>query len=362
MTGRRGAPRLLPLLLLAACASPLERGERLYREGDPLRALETWRATPEDHADHARVQERIAVVEREYERLVTRYKRRAAYYEERDRMAESLLDYRLALKLQPGDAATLAHVQALARALAARKAELASRYREAFASHDLPRAHELLSELRRLDPLDPALETEERELDLALREELERRLAAGKRGFRSGNYQAARRAFRDVLRLDPDDERAQGYLSYIAAILSEAELSGEQPAAFDPPPEGFASDAQIRAEGFHQNALAAERAGEPFSAIRHDLSALQADPEHAAAREHLAALRLGLADRVEPLIAAGREAFRNEDLQAALDLWRRALLIDPANERAVAYIARAERQLANLEQLRSEPDATEEGG
>ena len=362
MKGRCGALRSLLLLGLAACTAPLERGERFYREGDPLRALETWRATPESDAEYARVQERIGVVLREYERLVTRYKRRAAYYEQQDRMAESLLNYRLALKLQPGDAATLDHVQGLARELAARKAELESRYREAFASHDLPRAHELLSELRRIDSFDPALETEERELDLALRAELERRLAAGKSGFRSGNYQAARRAFRDVLRLDPDDERAQGYLSYIAAILSEAELSGEEPAAFDPPPEGFASDAQIRAEGFYQNALAAERAGEPWSAIRHDLAALQADPEHAAARTHLVGLRLGLADRVEPLIAAGREAFRNEDLQSALDLWRRALLIDPTSERAVAYIARAERQLANLEQLRSGPDAVDEGG
>ena len=139
MRGRRGALRPLWLLGLAACTAPLERGERLYREGDPLRALETWRATPEDHAEFARVQERIAVALREFERLVTRYKRRAAYYEQQDRLAESLLNYRLALKLQPGDAATLAHVQALARDLSGRKAELASRYGEAFASTDLPR-------------------------------------------------------------------------------------------------------------------------------------------------------------------------------------------------------------------------------
>ncbi len=367
MTGscRGGLFPLLVLVLvlaLAACSATLERGERLYREGDSLGALETWRSTPERHAEYARVQERVAVVEREFERLVTRYKRRAAYYEKQDRLAESLLNYRLALKLQPDDGATRAYVQVLARALDERRADLSARYHEAFARGDLPRAHELLTELRRLDSFDPALETEERELDGALQAELERRLAAGRRGFSSGNYQAARRAFKDVLRLDPDNERAQGYLSYIAAILSEAELSGEEPAAFDPPPERFASDAQIRAEGFYQNALAAERAGEPMSAIRHDLSALQADPDHGNARAHLASLRLGLADRVEPLIAAGREAFRSEDLQTALDLWRRALLIDPSNERAVAYIARAERQLANLEQLRSEPEAPDEGG
>jgi Flp pilus assembly protein TadD len=58
---------------------------------------------------------------------------------------------------------------------------------------------------------------------------------------------------------------------------------------------------------------------------------------------------------VPELLRAGREAFRNEDLEGALERWRRALLIDPQNERALAYIARAERQLANLERLRSEP-------
>ena len=57
------------------------------------------------------------------------------------------------------------------------------------------------------------------------------------------------------------------------------------------------------------------------------------------------------------LIEAGRVAFGDDRLEAALSLWRRALLIDPENERIQAYIARAERQLENLERLRAEPDA-----
>ena len=44
----------------------------------------------------------------------------------------------------------------------------------------------------------------------------------------------------------------------------------------------------------------------------------------------------------------------DEKLETALELWRRALLIDPENERIQAYIARAERQLETLEQLRAE--------
>ena len=123
----------------------------------------------------------------------------------------------------------------------------------------------------------------------------------------------------------------------------------------------FATDAEIRAEGFYQNGLASERTGDLFTAIRHYLRALKADSDHAAARRHLVGLRRQLASEVDPLIEAGRRQFRNEDLQPALDLWRRALLIDPDNERALAYVDRAERGIENLERLRSEPDVPSRG-
>jgi len=158
-----------------------------------------------------------------------------------------------------------------------------------------------------------------------------------------------------VLDHDPDNESARGYLSYVATIRTESARFGKAPAAFVAPGR-FATDAEIRAEGFYQNALAADRSGDSFAAIRHDQHALQADPDHAAAARHMAALRRRLAPRVEGLIEAGRIAFREEDLQTALDRWREALLVNPDNERAVAYIGRAEHRLQNLERLRSEPD------
>ena len=123
----------------------------------------------------------------------------------------------------------------------------------------------------------------------------------------------------------------------------------------------FASDAEIRAEGFHQNALGAARKGDLYAAIRNDLRALDADPDHEAARRHLNETRRRMAGDVEPLIERGRRDFRDENLRAALDHWQRALLIDPGNERARAYIARAERQIANLEQMRSDPDVSSDG-
>jgi tetratricopeptide (TPR) repeat protein len=342
-------------LLLAACTTPLERGERLYRQGDGLGALESWRAVPETASDHAKVRKRIEVVETEFERLVVQYKQRGRYYEERGRLAESILNYRLALKLQRDDATTLAHVQQLARTLVARKEELQQGFQVAFDAGDLASARRGLARLRELDPLDPELETEERQFQEALRAEVTRRLDAGRRGFLSGSQHAAQQAFRSVLELDPDNESARGYLAYLETIRLEGQGASGPPGVFVLP-DRFASDAQIRAEGFYQNALAAENRGDSYAAIRNDLRALEADADHASARRHLAALRERLADSVDGLIEAGREAFRDEDLQTALDAWRQALLLDPDNERTRAYIARAEQQIQNLERLRAGPD------
>jgi tetratricopeptide (TPR) repeat protein len=349
----RRAPALAAVLLAAACTTPLELGERRYREGDRLGALEIWRAVPPDSSDHARAQRRVAEVEAEFVRLVVQYRQRGRYFEERDRLADSILNYRLALALQPSDLATLERVQRLARVLAARKGELRGEYADAVAQGDLARARDRLDRLRALDPLDPDLETRDRQLEVALRAEIERLGRVGRSAFGAGNHAAAERAFRGVIALDPEDETARGYLSYIATIRGVGDRAGDPPSSFDP--SAFATEAAIRAEGLHQNSLAAEREGDLFTAIRRELRALEVDPDHAASREHLAELRRRLGPEVERLVEAGRTAFRNEDLSSALEAWRQALLIDPANERTRAYVARAERQLQNLERLRAEP-------
>lgn len=356
----RRAQAVLMALAVAGCTTTREMGERRYREGDRLGALEIWRTATEGQNRDAEFVGRIAELEEEFAQLVVRYKKRAGYFEAKRRLAESILDYRLALKLQPQDRETLDHVQLLARELMAQKTELRATYRDSLAAKDLAAARDDLRRLRTLDPFDPELETAERQLDDALLAEVSGRLAAGRRGFSTGNYAAAQLAFRSALSLDPDNESARGYLSYIATIRRESAASGKGPAAFDAS-EPFATDADIRSEGFYQNGLASERAGDLDTAIRHFDRALAANRDHVAARKRLTSIRRRLATQVDPLIEAGRNQFGSEDLQSALDLWRRALLIDPDNARAQAYIARAERQLENLELLRSEPDVATVG-
>ncbi|MGH0032697.1 MAG: hypothetical protein ACQGVC_23135, partial [Myxococcota bacterium] len=229
------------LLLLAGCATPVLEGDRRYREGDRRGALEIWRSVAPGDPDYAAAADRAASVQDEVAQLVIGYVESARTYEEEGRLAESVLDYRLALALRPDDPATLAHVQRLARELAREKATQLEEYQRVLEAGDLEAARQALDRLRALDPFDPAFETEERQLTAALAAEWE---------LRQARYRQR--------------------------------LSGE----------------------------------------------------------------------VEGLVDAGRAAFRDEQLETALDLWRRALLIDPDNQRIQAYIARAERQLENLERLR----------
>jgi tetratricopeptide (TPR) repeat protein len=347
---------LLLLLTLTACINPLELGERRYREGDRVAALETWRSVRSDSLYYQAIQRRIRDVEDELEQLVVLFKKRGGYYERKGRLAESVLNYRLALKLQPDDRPALDRVQSLVRSLAALSEEARAAYAEAFEAGDLVAARSHLAALSTLDPFDPRLATDERQLEDTLRREVRPRVAKGRRAFSSGDYRSAERAFRLVLQLDPDNETAKGHLSFIAQIRNEEKTApGAEPRVFDPP-QVHATDEEIRAEGFFQNALGAERAGAPFKAIEYDIKALEANPNHPIAGTHLSEIRSRLPS-VEDLIEAGRDLYQQEDLEAALEQWRKALLIEPDHTQALEYVARAERLLENLERLRDEPDA-----
>ena len=165
--------------------------------------------------------------------------------ESEGRLAESILDYRLALELEPDDAATLAHVQELARDAVAQRRALVDAYREV---------------------------------------------------------------------------RARG------------DLAAPRP---------------------RSRSCAGSTRSTPPTRAKSCACAPSIDEERRARRARARAAR---AAQVESLVEAGRTAFGDEKLETALDLWRRALLIDPENERIQAYIARAERQLETLEQLRAERD------
>ena len=346
-TPLRKALLSLALLSSASCATPLERGEGLYRQGDVRGALELWHSVPQTSPEYTRVRARLEVVESEFERMLLRYEKRAEFFEGDGRLAEAALYYRLAYTMDPDRVALLERVQQLVRRLNARAGEERAGLRAALAEGDLERALEHARLLETLDPFDPTVQLEIRRLRGVLGAETMAAISAGEAAYAAGNRPAAQGHFQRVLELDPSNETALGYLSYIRRFETLDARRGI------PPPPSSISREEIIAEGHYRSARQEEQQGEPYKAIPEYEAALSVNPRHQGARRSLTALRSRLRPEVAGLYQMGKRYFQEEDLHNALRVWRRALSIDPTDQRTRENVERAERMLARLEEIQS---------
>ncbi len=214
-----------------------------------------------------------------------------------------------------------------------------------------------MKQLQKLDPFDPAIQIELRQVRAETGAQVLRFLEDGKRAYAVGDREGARLAFERVLELDSENEAALGYLSYIKRFDQElAEqakpVERRQPVARSLPPPPVSSE-EIIAEGRFRSGQNAEELGDPYRAIREYQMALRIDPHHGAAQRRIATLRNELAPRVPTLYEQGKRYFQDEDLEKALVVWRNALLIAPDDARTKENVDRAERMLARLEEIQT---------
>jgi tetratricopeptide (TPR) repeat protein len=370
-------------LIALGCAGTLERGEALYRQGDLRGALELWTSVPPSDRRYAQTQSRLSGVRSELQRSFRLYQKRGEYYEAAGRSAEALLDYRLALKLDPAQRPLMDRVQTLVRELAKRKGEERRQLASALERGDLPAANQHAERLVNLDPFDPAVLLEVRQLRGTFGAELARHSEAGKALYASGAHSQAADEFRNVLALDADNEEALGYLDYIRAIqspsasLDEALAQNTQAAASggsgaarpparsareaepEPAPRAISASTRpltqedILAAGHFRSASQAELDGDLYWAIQQYEATLRVRPEHGAAQRRLRTLRERLAPQVEALDEAGKRYFAEEDVQNALVMWNRVLLIDPSRERTARNVEDARKILSRLEEIQA---------
>jgi tetratricopeptide (TPR) repeat protein len=343
---------ILAGLLAAGCAGQLDTADELYRNGALREAVGVWRSVPEDSGERGRADERLRVVEGELDRMLRRFEKQAAFYEAEGRLAEAVLYYRLAIKLDPGRSATLGHVQELVRLLRTRSDEVRAKMLDSLDRKDLVEASKHANELLALNPLDPAVQIDVRQVQHAIGSEVLRNMELGRRAYAAGDLGAARGAFEAVRALDSDNEEALGYLSYIDLSARRAER--QTVAALAPtPPRVEPKSEELLAEGHYRKGQDAERRDDPFRAIEEYERALQADASHAGARRGLERLRAQLADRVPALYAEGKRYFQEDDLHNALRNWNQVLLIQPDHQQATDNAERARRILERLEEIQS---------
>ncbi len=338
---------LLALTVFAACASPYERGEKLYRQGDLRSALEVWRGIDAEHRDYEKTSERLQVIDAEFERMLRRYEKRASFFESEGRLAEAVLYYRLTTKLDPARRPLLDRAQVLVRELDQKRTVERSNLTLALDEGRLHEASRHAEYLEKLDPFNPAIQIEIRQVQHAVGAEVLRHLEEGKRAYAAGRRIRARTSFESVLRLDSRNEVALGYLSYIRRF-DQMEAKRRIP----PPPRSISQE-EILAEGHFRSGQDAEDAGEPFWAITEYQAALRINPTHRPARDRLHSLRSNLSPQVEELYESGKRYFQDEDLHNALRLWRRVLLIDPRHSRTKENVERAEKILSRLEEIQT---------
>lgn len=338
------------LIALAGCTTPYERGAALYREGDLRGALDEWRTIPPEQREHAEAQKQIGMVEAEFGRMLTRYEKRGLFYEGEGRLAEALLSYRLALKLDPEQPELLGRVQTLVRNLNERKRGEGQALRDDLTAGNLVKAGQHARELEKLDPFSPAVQVDVRQARAELGAEVQKNMKSGEASLNSGALARARKSFEKVLELDPENETALGYLSYIPSLETRARQSEPSEPAVYP---GDLTPSEINAEGYFRSAVQAEQSQDLFRALQQYTAALRARPAHAKARSGLDALRERMKPQVPELEATAKRYFQEEDLQNAVRTWKRVLLIDPDRQSAANNLERAERMLARLEELQA---------
>ena len=260
-------------VLALGCAQAYDRGERLYSQGDVAGALAVWRGIPETSREYPRAHARLETIEAELG-VEPRSATRSARSSSRARAGwpRRCLYYRLALKLDPDRPATLERVQKLFRELHAQKDAERKQLAAALKAGNLRAANAAAEKLSRLDPFDPAIQIEVRQVYAETGAQVMRSLEDGKRAYALGDRAGASAAFSRALELDPQNEAALGYLSYIRRY--DQELADEDQrrrstkaaaAAAGAPPPPTLSSQEILAEGHFRAGQQAEEAGDPYA-------------------------------------------------------------------------------------------------
>lgn len=244
--------------------------------------------------------------------------------------------YRQLSALAPGDAEAqrgLERVQAMVAKSEARADSLAGALRhalDAFAAGSLAESRRTLDRLVRARPADTLASRLLMRVDRGIANRAEALVARALRSAEDEDPGDAERALAELRGLAP----GHFAIPRVAAALERSRRASG--AANVGQPAAPSDAAREEARRNFERATALLRAGQRADAIRWLEVVHTQDPTHAAAARVL----------VQEYQVQGLEAFSAGRLEAAVDLWQRALAVDPADRRTRAYLTRAREHIA----------------
>lgn len=289
-------------------------------------------------------------------------------------LTDATLAYAHVLSLVPGhEGAALAQerTQAESAQRAQRDARVRARFTEAldaFGKGDLLTARESFASITKDH------EDAEAEAMLARTEQAIQTTAAAhldqSRGFMTqGLFEAAERELREARRLTPDSQSlaaAERDLAQRRRVDAGSRLSTGASRPDEPTQDGRGTTNNLVARGsagtsaaaaprtpaapamdpaevadLYRRGIEASQAARSEDAVRYFELVHSAAPEHGQVRENL----------VREYLAVGMERFAKGDLDQAIDVWQRALAVDPSDERTRGYLERALRHQSRSREI-----------
>ena len=136
-------------------------------------------------------------------------------------------------------------------------------------------------------------------------------MTSAQRHMDARRYLNARADYAQVLRLNPDYEKAR---------------------------EGLATASRLQSELETNRARTLSASGQPFAAIKTYISALSIWPQNARARAELAALRSRESARIDHYMHDGLAQYNQRNYEIAIEKFENVLLVNPGHKEATEYL------------------------
>jgi tetratricopeptide (TPR) repeat protein len=253
--------------------------------------------------------------------------------------SEAALEYSLALKIDPTDAAAIAGLaraeEALAREEARQREEIARLLEQARAAYSRGEYVTAMNKWQAVLEMEPGNAEAEANLESArarVADMVEGYKADARRYEAAGNWGSALAAWNRILRLAPEDaEAAEGRARALGAISREA-------------------------ESLVDAGVAAYERGDLEAAEKKFIAALNVQPDHSRAQAYLTRIKDKRAGQKKAeerdytsVYLSGIRAYTNHEYRAAIAYWEQIPSSDPLYAKAKTNIRRAKAVLRELE-------------